>query len=99
MPKKKTTARNVPRSGTPRTFSESAPAEAGSAAQPAAAANGSATRPGVQDSRRRVAPRTEARVELPLSQEYAYVPGDLKRLGLMAVGMVALMLVLGVILR
>jgi hypothetical protein len=98
MAKKKTTARNVPRSSTPRTFSESAPAEAGSAAQPAAAANGSA-RPGLQDSRRRVAPRTEARVELPLSQEYAYVPGDLKRLGLLAVGMVGLMLALGLILR
>ncbi len=110
MAKKKTSARRVPRSATPRTFSDGRPSQAPQAPSEASAAgatadqvavaprsNGASVRPAVQEFRRRVpsARSLESRPQLPLNQEYGYVPGDLKRLGILAGGMVAVMVVLG----
>jgi hypothetical protein len=59
-----------------------------------------ASRPTYQEYRRRAAAvRSETRPQLPLRDEYRYVPGDLKRLGLLASGMVVLMLALGLIIH
>ncbi len=107
MAKKKTSARRIPRSATPRTFSDGRPSEkptaetAGEQVAVAPRSNGAAVRPGSQEFRRRVpsARSMETRPQLPLTQEYNYVPGDLKRLGILAGGMVALMLVLGLIIH
>ncbi len=107
MAKKKTTARRVPRSATPRTFGDGQasqnPTVSAAADQVAVAprSNGVPARPAVQEFRRRVpsARSTEARPQLPLREEYGYVPTDLKRLGLLASGMVILMLVLGLIIH
>jgi hypothetical protein len=98
--KKKTSVRRVPHSTTPRTFSDGQPitpvAEAENGAPVATQA--APVRSSTLDSRRRVAVRSsEARPQLPLSEEYAYVPKDLKRLGILALGMVGIMVVLGVI--
>ncbi len=101
--KKKTSVRRVPRSTTPRTFGDGAPVapEATAEAPGVAPANSVAsTRSSQQDFRRRVAARSgEARVELPLEQEYSYVPADLRRLGLIALAMVGVMVVLGLIIH
>jgi hypothetical protein len=63
--------------------------------------NGAPVRPAAQEFRRRVpsARSAETRPQLPLRQEYEYVPGDIKRLGILAGGMVALMVVLGLIIH
>lgn len=100
--KKKNPARRVPRSATPRTFGDGQPvAEAtkpvpGSVGQPLEAA-GMAR--GMSDLRRRVAQRSEVRPQLPLREEYRYVPTDLKRLAMLALGMLVLMAVLGIIIH
>ncbi len=59
-----------------------------------------AARPTYQEYRRHAAAvRSESRPQQPLREEYRYVPGDLKRLGLLASGMVVLMLLLGLIIH
>ncbi len=101
--KKKTAVRRVPRSTTPRTFGDGQPAvpaaEADStvAAPLAPQASPAPARGTSFDARRRTAARSETRPQLPLSEEYAYVPGDLKRLGILALSMIAVMVVLGLI--
>jgi hypothetical protein len=101
--KKKTTVRRVPHSTTPRTFSDSQPATPVAEAEngaPVAATQATPARTGTVDYRRRVAVRSsEARPQLPLSEEYAYVTKDLRRLGYLALGMVGVMVVLGLIIR
>ncbi len=88
MAKKKVAARRVPRSATPRMFGDGKPAQA---AQPTAAARAN----GVTS---RMAGST-GRAPVALSQEYRYVTGDLRRLGLLAVGIFAVLIVLGVVVR
>ena len=114
MAKKKTTGRRLAQGTTPRTFGNgragqtaTAPAEAasedsqGDVRQAMPPRSSAATgRPTFQEYRRRAAAaRAETRPHLPLRDEYRYVPGDLKHLGLLASGMVVLMLVLGLILH
>ncbi len=102
MAKKKTTVRRVPQSATPRTFGDgqaSAAAPAESAQSVAPRANGSTSRFGTQDLRRRASSRTESRPQVPLAVEYAYVKGDLGRLGILAGAMLALLIVLGLIIH
>ena len=95
MAKKKTQpTRKAPRASTPRMYGDGAPPTKTSApAQPAArpAANGAATttRPAA----------TGGRGSIPMEQQYAYVMGDLKRLGMVALGMFGFLIALGVILR
>jgi hypothetical protein len=101
MAKKKNTPRRVPRSTTPRTFGDGLPsqvkqsamqgnghavAEAPIVASPAAALR-RPPRPG------------EARAQLPLTAEYAYVMSDLRRLAILAATTFAILLVLGFVLR
>ncbi len=111
MAKKKTSGRRVPRSATPRTFGDGRPSQdsaretAPDQVAVAPRTNGAPARAGVRPAapelRRRVpsARSMEARPQLPLREEYGYVPGDLKRLGILTGGMVALMLVLGLIIH
>lgn len=105
MAKKKTTARRVPRSATPRTFGDGqAPTPAspdGTQAPAATRTNGAATvspRATSLEARRRLAAaRSESRPQRPLREEYGYVPGDLRRLGIVAAALFVLMLGLGLI--
>jgi hypothetical protein len=101
MAKKKNPVRRVPRSTTPRTFSD---VNSSSAALPAAEAVRSNGRPEAQTAApaRRAGLVTrmgEARPQLPLSQEYRHVPSDLRRLGIFAVSTFVLMIVLGIIIH
>ncbi len=103
--KKKTAVRRVPRSTTPRTFGDGQPAvpvaegDSGGAAPVVAQPTMAPARGSALDARRRGAARSEARPQLPLSEEYAYVPGDLKRLGILALSMIGVMVVLGLIIH
>ena len=108
MAKKKTAPRRVPRSGTPRTYGDGMPSPTASvaASEAAAVANSEAATSAAQApvrapslTRRGVAAGTGAvsRSQVPLSQEYGYVPGDLRRLGIIAVATFAIMIVLGIL--
>jgi hypothetical protein len=103
MAKKKTTVRRVPRSVTPRTFGDGRPAVPETATAEAVRTNGrpengSATvaapvrRPGFSRL-------NEPRVQLPLAQEYHYVPADLRRLAILAVSTFAILIILGLVIR
>ena len=90
MAKKKTVARRVPRTAEARLYGDGKPSQAVQG-QPATAARTGG-----------VASRLVgglARVPVVLSQEYRYVTGDLRRLGMLAVGIFAVLIVLGVIIR
>jgi len=98
MAKKKTQpARKTPRAATPRMYGDGAAAPttttaqrpAGSTASPAARAAASTARPIT----------TGGRGTIPIEQQYAYVLGDLKRLGIVALGCFAFLLILGFIVR
>jgi hypothetical protein len=108
MAKKKTAPRRVPRSGTPRTYSDGAPSQAAPVATAEAAAdvNSGATTPAAVAPVRAVSPVRRgsavgtsglSRSQVPLSQEYSYVPSDLRRLGIIAVATFAIMIVLGIL--
>jgi hypothetical protein len=89
MAKKKQMARRVPRSATPRMYGDGKPAQA-TQPTPSARANDVTT------------PRTfggAGRSTMALSQEYHYVPTDLRRLGILAVGIFAVLIVLGLVVR
>ncbi len=110
MAKKKTAPRRVPRTGTPRTYSEGAPAPSVPAAGATAEATadldtlgGTAAAPvavrAAAPVRRGAAVGTSgvSRSQVPLSQEYRYVPGDLRNLGIIAAATFAIMIVLGIL--
>ena len=92
MAQKKKTARRVPSSADPRMYGDGRPAQL---SQPASGGTQPASQAGSKPGTARAgsAPRGEA----PLSQEYGYVPGDLKRLGIIAGTIFAAMVVLGII--
>jgi hypothetical protein len=95
MAKKKT--RRVPPSSSPRTYSSPPPASAATpTAQPStpAPAPSRAARPSAASARTVSA---LVRPNVPLSVEYKYVAGDLRRLGLTAVSFFAVLIAAGVI--
>jgi len=93
MAKKKTQSRKAPRTSTPRMYSSGAPAQpTATTVQQTGRSTGASTSAA---SRPTVA---AARGTLPMEQQYAYVMGDLKRLGLVALGMFVFLIALGVIL-
>lgn len=94
MAKKKTTARRVPRGVTPRMYGDGKPS---STAQPTAATSGAKlARPSGGSGRMA---GTASRGPVVLSQEYRYVLGDLRRLGILAAATFAVLIVLGLIIR
>ncbi len=110
MAKKRTASRRVPRSTTPRTFSTpqpSAPAKGGpttgapEAVAPRSTGAVASVRPSTYTEirRRAAAKAAETRPQLPLAQEYRYVPADLRRLGILAGGTAAVLVVLGLIIH
>lgn len=102
MAKQKKPIRRVPHSVSPRTFGDGRPAttaQIGSEEATLSRSEGSAARSVPGGFRRRVSSGNESRVQLPLSQEYHYVLGDLGRLGILAGSMVILMVILGLILH
>jgi len=92
MAQKKKTARRVPSSAEPRMYGDGKPAQL---SQPAGGAGQPASQVGAKPGSARAGSVT--RGEALLSQEYGYVPGDLKRLGIIAGTIFAAMIVLGII--
>jgi len=86
MAKKKTT-RRVPQSSTPRMYSDGKPSQVAAGAAPASATGG---RPAGGAA-------AAARGPVDLAKEYGYVAGDLKRLGIVAVALFAMLFVLRLI--
>jgi|GEM_PF-790963 hypothetical protein len=102
MAKKKTAHRRVPHSGTPRIYGDglsarSAPATAEAPANGRPAAVSAA--PAAAPLRRAVSVGASglSRSQVPLMQEYHYVPKDLGRLGIIAVATFAIMIILGIL--
>jgi hypothetical protein len=99
MAKKRTVQRRVPHSSAPRTYGDGVPSQT---AQQAAEAAGSAGSKSVQPApaagrRPAVGQSGVARSQVPLEQEYHYVPGDLKRLGILATITFVVMIALGIV--
>jgi hypothetical protein len=99
MAKKKT--RRAPRSATPRLYGDTPPAPAvesatqpGSLAPAPAPAPARAARPSAGSAR---TVSSVVRPNLPLSVEYQYVAGDLRRLGFTALAFFAVLITAGVI--
>jgi hypothetical protein len=90
MAKKQT--RRAPRSSSPRLYGDAAPAPGGKPAQAAPASP--AARPSAAAAR---TVSSVVRPNVPLSVEYKYVAGDLKRLGITAVSFFAMLIAVGVI--
>ena len=110
MAKKKTAPRRVPHTGTPRTYGDGMPSQAGQATAEAptnggvtsgspAAAQATPRVPAAAPSRRGLStgPSGLTRSQVPLEQEYSYVPKDLRQLGIIAVVTFAIMIVLGLL--
>jgi hypothetical protein len=94
MAKKKT--RRVPQSSTPRLYGDAPPAPAAKSAvadRPALASS-TVARPSAASARTVSA---VVRANVPLSVEYKYVAGDLRRLGFTALAFFALLIASGVI--
>lgn len=94
MAKKKTQqARKTPRAATPRMYGDGAPAQtSATTARPSA----TPARPSTPAAK---PVTTGGRGTIPLEQQYAYVMGDLRRLGIVALGGFAFLVILGFILR
>jgi len=95
MAKKKT--RRVPQSSTPRLYSKTPPAPAAKTTTPAgtpAPAQAPAARPSAASAR---TVSSLVRPNVPLSVEYKYVAGDLRRLGITAAAFFALLIAAGLI--
>jgi hypothetical protein len=103
MAKKKT--RRVPRSSTPRMYGDGSPSQAtqqleGSESQPAPSTATGAAPTQSQGTARpsAITGRTAAtRSAVPLAEEYRYVGGDLKRLGIQAAVTFTALIALGII--
>ena len=92
MAKKKTQqTRKTPRSTTPRMYSDGAPV-------PTTASAG-VTTPEIHSAGAAKPITTGGRGTMPIEQEYAYVMGDLKRLGIVALGGFAFIVIMGFIFR
>ena len=95
MAKKKT--RRVPHASTPRTYSDTPPSSAATpTVQSATPAPGPSrvARPSAASAR---TVSSLVRPSVPLSVEYKYVAGDLRRLGLTALSFFAVLISIGVI--
>jgi hypothetical protein len=86
MAKKKTT-RRVPQSSTPRMYSDGKPSQVAAASAPTTSAS---ARPAGGTA-------TAARGPVDLAKEYSYVAGDLKRLGIVAAALFAMLIALSFI--
>lgn len=87
---KKKTVRRVPQTGSPRMYGDG---------KPSAAAQAAGQKP-VVISRATPTPATAtARGPVNLAQEYQYVLGDLKRLGMIAAALFAALVVAGIVVR
>lgn len=94
MPKKR--ARRVPRAATPRMYGDTPPPGAkpvGATSQPAAVASSIPSRASTADARTVSA---VVRPSMPMSVEYKYVMGDLRRLGITALCFFAVLIAAGV---
>src|SRR5512138_2598395 len=106
MAKKRTTPRRAPRSTTPAMFGDGMPSQARTETAQKAEPNGNgapvpvvpAVRP-LASRRPGIARPGQPRPQLPLAQEYHYIVGDLKRLGILAASTFALLIILGLIIR
>jgi hypothetical protein len=98
MAKKKSQQnRKAPRAATPRMYSDGAPAQTSTpTARPGTTASAPAARPSTPATK---PVTTGGRGTIPLEQQYAYVMGDLKRLGVTALGGFAFLIILGFIFR
>ena len=98
MAKKKTQqTRKTPRATTPRMYGDGAPAQtSATTARPGATASAPAARPLTPAGK---SVTTGGRGTIPFEQQYAYVMSDLRRLGIVALGGFAFLLILGFILR
>jgi len=98
--KKKKKKRRVSRKATPRMYGDGRPTQTAQAAH--RESKPKSTAPGRPASGRqptaRMAGSSGAKL-VPMSEEYHYVPGDLRRLGILAVGTFAMLIVLGVIIH
>ena len=88
MAKKKTVARRVPRTAETRMYGDGRPSAVSQQSNPARP-GGVAARVGGMANRAAVS----------LSQEYKYVPADLRRLGILAASIFVLLIVLGLVIR
>ncbi|MCU0500747.1 MAG: hypothetical protein MUC51_03100 [Anaerolineae bacterium] len=86
MAKKKTT-RRVPQSSTPRMYGDGKPSQVAAGAAPT---SGASARPAG-------AAAAAARGPVDLAKEYSYVAGDLKRLGIVAAALFAMLIALSFI--
>lgn len=96
MAKKRNQARRVPRAAEPRMFGDGKPSQATQqAVRPDAAPGASAA------ASQRVAPQRAAGRAVPVTvtQDYHYVLKDLRHLGVLAAGVFAVLIVLGLIIR
>ena len=92
MAKKKTQqTRKTPRSTTPRMYSDDTPV-------PTTASAG-VTTPEIHSAGAAKPITTGGRGTMPIEQEYAYVMGDLKRLGIVALGGFTFIVIMGFIFR
>lgn len=90
MAQKKKTAQRAPRAAEPRTYGDGQPSQAATPAEPAVRTAGATPRTttsrGVSGSYSRVDRITD----------YSYVKADLRRLGITAAGILAILVVLGI---
>lgn len=89
---KKKMVRRVPSSASPRMYGDG---KSSQAAQAAAGKTTTAPRPAAG----RMSSAPVVRGATDLAQEYSYVVGDLKRLGIIAGALFAVLVVLGVVIR
>jgi len=89
---KKKIVRRAPTSASPRMYGDGKPSQA---AQAAAGKPQAGPRPAAGGT----AGATVARGPVNLAQEYSYVVGDLKRLGMIAGALFAVLVVLGIVVR
>ena len=96
MAKKKT--RRAPHSSTPRMYGDGKPSQTAQTggSQTASSTGGSVATPARVGSARTA---SSTRAAVPLTEEYHYVIGDLKRLGIQAAITFAVLIALGLILR
>jgi hypothetical protein len=89
---KKKIIRRVPQSASPRMYGDGKPSQAAQAATGKSPAATRATSGGTGGA-------ASARGAANLAQEYSYVLGDLKRLGIIAGALFAVLVILGVVIR
>ena len=92
MAKKRDAVRRVPRSSTPKMYGDGKPSQAAQSTTSGVTGRAPAA-PG------RSSGVMASRPAVPLAQEYRYVLGDLRRLGILAAGVFAVLIVMGLLIR